>query len=58
MKMSMSILLVMMDTLSGSLSIHDRGLLFKYSEGTREKAFREIEKQLNAIEVDMTLTDS
>ena len=56
MKISMSVLVVALDTLVGSLSIVDGGRLFKFDKETREKAMAVFVKIINEINADVEVT--
>jgi len=56
MKMTLATLLVMKDTLHGSLCINsDRLGLFSYDEATRKRVAQEMDKWVNSVIVDVEI---
>lgn len=58
MKISLAELLVMKDTLRGSLMMHDRGMLWSYDKKTREDVLMMMEKMVNSVTVDIEITEA
>jgi len=58
MKMPLAILLVLKDTLHGSLAINaDRLGLFSYDRDTREKVAKEMDAWVNSVMVDVEVKE-
>ena len=58
MKMQMSDLLVMLDSLKGSISIIDRGTHWGYTLETRKAVIERMSHELDAMHLEINLVDS
>lgn len=53
MQITVTELFVLMDTLSGSLSVVDNGHLFKYAKKTRQELWEKLHARFNQLIIDM-----
>jgi hypothetical protein len=54
-KIPVTLFLIALDTLLGSVGIHDNGHLFKYSRLARDNAANDIIKMLHTLEVSVEI---
>ena len=55
MQITVTELFVLMDVLSGTLSIVDNGNLFKYSQTTRQELWEKLHARFNQLIIDMKI---
>lgn len=58
MKISLNDLNLIVDTLLGTRNLKDGGMLFKFTESSRERVALKLMKQMSKVDIDMEVTDS